>query len=307
MSQHLCYSFIVNDAVRTDINDEARWNLLQKKTQEIRVVQAFELFRKNGIEPILIKGYAAARNYPDSETRLSLDIDFAVAGDDFDRARQIETPEGIGIDVHRELRHLDTLGWDDLFENSELIAIDGCQARVLRAEDHLRVLCVHWLTDGGSDKTRLWDIYYAVANRPPDFDWGRCLDVVTPHRRRWLVATVGLAHRYLGLDLSTTPIENEARDLPKWLVRTVEREWAAETKTRPLETAVFEPAMFVKQFAKRLRPNPIRATVEAEGDFDAKTRVFYQIGNFLSRIRPTFRRISKTLRGSSQGGNGEST
>jgi hypothetical protein len=64
--------------------------------------------------------------------------------------------------------------------------------------------------------------------------------------------------------------------------------------------------MFLKQFAKRLRPNPIRATVEAEGDLDAKTRVFYQIGNFLSRIWPTFRRISSTLRGAGRGGNGES-
>lgn len=295
----------MNEAVRTEINDEARWNLLQKKTQEIRVVQAFELFRRNGIEPVLIKGYAAARNYPDSETRLSLDIDFAVGAADFEKARQIETPEGIGIDVHRELRHLDTLPWNDLFENSELTEISGCRVRLLRAEDHLRVLCVHWLTDGGWDKSRLWDIYYAIANRSHDFDWPRFLDVVTPRRRRWLVATVGLAQRYLGLDLTDTPIENEARDLPKWLVRTVEREWARE-RERPMETTVFEPAMFVKQFVRRLSPNPIRATVEAEGDFDAKTRVFYQIGNFLSRIMPTLRRISKTLRGVGQGGNGGS-
>ncbi|HVF48226.1 MAG TPA: nucleotidyltransferase family protein [Pyrinomonadaceae bacterium] len=290
----------MNDAVRTEINDEARWNLLQKKTQEIRVVQAFELFRKNGIEPILIKGYAAARNYPESETRLSIDIDFAVAAADFDRAREIKAPEGIGIDVHRELRHLDTLPWEDLFGNSQMIEVDSCRARVLRDEDHLRVLCVHWLTDGGSDKSRLWDIYYAVANRPPDFDWGRFLDVVTPRRRRWLVATVGLARRYLGLDVSGTPIDAEARHLPKWLEKTVEREWAAETKTRPMEAVVLEPAMFVKQFVKRLRPNAIRATVEAEGDFEARTRVHYQIRNFVSRIKPTVRRIVETVRGLSR-------
>ena len=286
----------MNDAVRTAIDDEARWNLLQNKAQEVRVVEAFELFRKNGIEPVLIKGYAAARNYPDSETRLSLDVDFAVADSDFEKARTIETPEGLGVDVHRELRHLDTLPWDDLFRNSQMIELNGCSVRVLRAEDHLRVLCVHWLTDGGSDKTRLWDIYYAIAHRPPDFDWGRFLDVVTPRRRRWLVATIGLARRYLGLDLAGTPIETEARDLPKWLIRTVEREWALE-RERPMETAVFDRAMFVNQLARRLRPNPIRAAVEAEGDFDAKTRVFYQIGNFVSRIRPTLRRIVRTVRG----------
>jgi len=282
-------------APKNEINDELRWNLLQKKAQEVRVAQAFQLFRKNGVEPILIKGFAAARNYPDSRVRLSLDIDFAVAAGDFEKARVIETPEGVGIDVHRELRGLDTLGWTNLFENSQLIEIDGCSVRVPRAEDHLRVLCVHWLTDGGSNKDRLWDIYYAIESRGADFDWGRFLDVVSPVRRRWLVATAGLAHRYLGLDLSGTPIENEALDLPVWLIKTVEREWASGTPERPMETTVYDPGVFLMQLRKRLRPNPIRATVEMEGSFDARTRVFYQIGNFLSRIAPTYRRIWRTL------------
>ena len=284
---------------KTQINDEARWNILQRKAQEVRVARAFCLLRSNGIEPVLIKGFAAGRNYPESVIRLSIDTDLAVAAADFQRAYEIAVSsdaEGLAIDLHRELRHLDTLDWEDLFENSKLIAIDGGTVRLLRPEDHLRVLCVHWLNDGGTDRGRLWDIYYAVENRPADFDWGRFLDVVSRRRRRWLICTVGLAHRFLGLDISETPINTEARDLPAWLVKAVEREWASETKPIPMEATLKDRRKFIDQFKKRLRPNPIRATIEMEGSFDAKTRVFYQIGNFFMRIAPSYRRVADTLR-----------
>lgn len=286
-------------AANTEINDERRWNMLQRKAQEVRVGRAFELLRSEGIEPILIKGFAAGRNYPDSIVRLSIDTDLAVAEADYERAAAIavsSAADGLAIDLHRALRHLDTLPWNDLFENSKLVEIDGGTVRVLRPEDHLRVLCVHWLNDGASNKDRLWDIYYAVENRAPDFDWHRFLDPVSSRRRRWLVCTIGLASHFLGLDLSDPPIKAEARDLPDWLIETVEREWASETKHVPMEAAIKDRKVLIKQFIKRFRPNPIRATIEMEGSLDARTRIFYQIANFFMRIAPSFRRVSETIR-----------
>lgn len=285
------------------ITDDGRWNLLQKKAQEAHVLRAFALFRAHGIEPILIKGWAAGRFYPDSKTRLSTDIDLAVSAADFETASCIPgSPDtrGLAIDVHRELRHLDTVEWNDLFENSEILDIEGGSIRVLRPEDHLRVLCVHWLSDGGSNKDRLWDIYYAVDNRPRDFDWERFLNSVDSHRRRWLVCTIGLAHRFLGLEIDDTPIGSEARDLPAWLIKTVEREWTSETRAWALEVVLYDPKMLVKQITKRMRPNPIWATVQMEGSFDARTRIFYQLGNFFWRIPSSYRRISARLKAGNQ-------
>lgn len=285
------------------MTDELRWNLLQKKAQEQRVLKAFALFREHGIEPILIKGLAAGLNYPETKVRLSIDTDLAVAKNDFDAALSLcSSPdgEGLAVDLHSELRHLDTVAWDDLFANSRLVDIDGGSMRILRAEDHLRVMIVHWLTDGGSNRERLWDIYHAVANREHDFDWGRFLDIVGKNRRRWLTCTLGLAHRFLGLDLDDTPVKKDALDLPKWLVETVEKEWATDTPNIPLEVALNNPRVFAKQFIKRLRPNPIWATVQMEGSFDARTRVFYQIGNGIKRIAPSYRRIRDTIKGSSK-------
>ncbi|MFZ1701104.1 MAG: nucleotidyltransferase family protein [Pyrinomonadaceae bacterium] len=280
------------------ITDEFRWNLLQKRTQEINAVRAVTLFRENAIEPILIKGISAGRYYPADRPRISIDVDLAVASGQFDAALAVarsKEANGLAIDLHNELRHLDTLAWDDLFDRSELTAVDKGEIRMLCAEDALRVLCLHWLTDGGANRERLWDIFYAVANRDADFDWDRLLNVVSPTRRRWIVCTLGLAAKYLGLDLTESPVAADALDLPKWLIETVEQEWASKTKFEPLEVAITDRKRLLKQLGRRLRPNPIWATIQAEGSFDAKTRVFYQIANIFRRTAPSFRRVTATI------------
>lgn len=285
-------------AEEISITDDFRWNLLQRKAAEVRASSAFAIFRQHGIEPILIKGLAAALNYPETVSRESIDMDLAVSETDFEAAKAIaESAEakGLAIDLHRELRHLDTVAWADLFRNSHLMEFATGEIRVLRPEDHLRVLCVHWLTDGGSNKSRLWDIYYAIKNRAADFDWDRFLNVVDANRRRWLVCTLGLADRYLDLDLRGTPVETEARDLPNWLTKTVEREWASETHLVPLEVSIYDLKTLLPQIKRRLRANPIWATLHMNGSFDAKTRFFYKIGSAFKRIPSSYHRISETL------------
>jgi hypothetical protein len=279
------------------LNDIVRWNLIQRRAQEARASRAVNLLREHGIESILIKGYAAGLFYPDEELRDCIDVDLAVAKNDFPIAAEIARSKeagGFAIDLHCELRHLDTVPWSDLFENS--ILLKGSAIRVLRPEDNLRVLCVHWLTDGGTNKDRLWDIYYAVHNRAEDFDWDRFLNSVSRRRRRWLICTIGLAHRSLGLEIGDTPISDEALDLPEWFVDTVEREWVSETKPMPLEVTLKDRSMFFRQIWKRLRPNPIWATVQMEGDLDAGTRVFYQAANMVRRIPSSYRRIYNEIK-----------
>jgi hypothetical protein len=302
MSGRLVTMARVNAANTGPLTDDVRWGILQRKTQEVRACRAFELFRQRGIEPILIKGLAAAMWYPPDVPRLSIDMDLAVSREDFPSAENIAAEgslEGLAIDVHSELRHLDTVPWLDLFSNSVLLKLDGYDIRVLRPEDHLRVVCVHWMTDGGREKKKLWDIHYMVANRPADFDWQRCLDTVPEHRRRWLICALGLASRYTGLDLVGTPVENEAPNLPDWLIRTVENEWSGDPLI-PMEVGIFDLKNLPRQIAKRLRPNPLWSTIHMEGSLDARTRAFYQIGSFFKRIIPSYRRVSrdvaKTLR-----------
>jgi hypothetical protein len=265
---------------------------------EAGIVTAFKVFRRHGVESILIKGWAAARNYPPDVPRFYGDIDLAVSASDYDKARAlVDGPdaEAKGVDLHRELRHLDTLEWSELVERSELVDIEDDQVRILAPEDHLRVLCVHWLTNGGEDKTRLLDILYAVRNRPKSFNWSRCLDVVGPNRRSWIVSTIGLAHRYLGLELDGLPFAEEARKLPAWLTKSVERSWSNESRLRGIDESITDRQQFIRQVRSRIPPNPIQATVFCEGVFDDRSRAPYQVRDIFGRLIPSVRRLSRAI------------
>ena len=124
----------------TETND-AKWNVLQVKLQEHNTCKAFKAFRAGGFEPILIKGFAAARNYPPDVGRSSVDIDLCFAPDEYEKAKRFyeeNRVSGIGVDFHEGFRHLDSLPWTELFERSELIPVEDSDARVLCPEDHLR-------------------------------------------------------------------------------------------------------------------------------------------------------------------------
>jgi Uncharacterised nucleotidyltransferase len=280
------------------MNVDSRWRSLYVKKLEAEVVSAFQFLRSEGIEPLLIKGWAAARNYPQSVERFYSDVDLAVAAADFDRAKRLlanKPGTKIGIDLHREIRHLDTRPWHEVVCDSLELEISGELIRIPSCEDHLRVLAVHWLNDGGTRKDRLWDIYYAVQNRPESFDWERCLTSVSDVRRSWIITVIGLAHKYLGLAVNDLPFAEEAINLPKWLVATVEKEWKANSPVKPLNSCLNDPKELLKQIRKRIPPNSIQATIEMEGRFDNGSRLKYQVGSMIKRVGPSIRGIRVTL------------
>lgn len=287
---------------KMSVDNRIKWKMLHAKVFELRIRETFEVFRQNRIEPILIKGWAAGLNYPNCFERIYTDIDLAVSADDYRKALEIAGGHRKYIDIHRGLRHLDTVDWRDLFENSELISSGGdgdggaAAIRVLRPEDHLRVLCVHWLNDGGAYKERLWDIYYAVENRRADFDWERCLGIIDKKRETWILCVLGLAERYLGLNLEDTPVAGRTQNIiPGWVIKTVVREWNTQAKLKPLETVIGSKKDLCAQIKLRLPPNPIQSTIEMEGDFNSGSRIPYQIGGMLLRLKILTGRLMKYL------------
>ncbi len=277
-------------------NDRYRWKMLQRQVQEKRIETIFKALDERHIEAVLIKGWAAARNYPQPFERLAADVDAAVRPEDFAAAEKHLAGRGIGgVDLHKGLRRLDPVGWDDLYANAETVEIGGARVKVLCAEDHLRILCAHWLGDGGADKERLWDIFYAVENRPAQFDWERCLDAAGSKRRRWTACAVGLAHKYLGLEIEDTPLAAEAKDLPGWLIETVEREWTRGVRLKPLHICLGNGKELYEQIKLRIPPNPIQATFDVEGAFDERTRIPHQIGSLFVRFKPSLQRIGQVI------------
>jgi len=277
-------------------DNDNKWNLLQAKINETKVCDAFEVFENSGIDPILIKGFAAARFYPESVGRAYVDVDLAVSPDKFEEAERLvkQKATGVNIDLHKGFRHLDTVSWEKLFARSEVLELKRKEIRLLAPEDHLRVLCVHWLTDGGENKERLWDIFYAVENRPENFSWEKCLGVVAENRQRWVIYTIGLAHKFLDLDISGLPFEKEATGLPNWLPIEVKKHWDANNPIVPLEHCLNDRKKFWKQIKKRIPPNPIFSTVSMDGNLEAKSRAFYQAGNVFKRFIPSIKAILRT-------------
>ncbi len=271
------------------MDDKYRWYLLKLKEHEILIRRSFDSFRDIGIEPVLFKGWVTAKFYPWGVPRFFSDTDLAVSKDDFDKARlfcQNDDIQSLNIDLHNEFRHLDSESWGDLFHRSQLIDLDGTAIRILSPEDHLRIICVHWLNDGGAYKDRLWDIHYAVQNRQPDFDWDLCLNTTTTVRRRWIICAIGLAHRHLGLQIDDLSFADEAKIIPAWIEKALEKEWKSQVRLRPLITCLHDRKLMFEQVRKRLPPNPIQSTIEMEGSFDAPSRVYYQLGGFFKRIAP---------------------
>lgn len=265
---------------------EHRFKLLHYKVQSQRLAQSWAKFEEAGYKPILIKGWAAAQLYPNPCDRQYTDIDLIFSPTDFGDAEEFlkENSMPTAIDLHKGARHLDSLSFDNLYSNSVLIDCEGTKIRILREEDHLRVLCIHWLNDGGADKERLWDIYHGINNRSEKFDWHRLLEKISKKRRRWIVCAIGLAHKYLDLNLDDTPIAAEAKNLPSWLTKAVEREWASSVRLTPLQQVRHDKQKLWQQIKKRLPPNPIQATIEMEGHFDMVPRLFYQFADIFLRL-----------------------
>lgn len=268
--------------------------MLEQKVQETRISACFSLLSDLDFHPILFKGYVAAANYPKDHDRRYADLDIAVPFSEYEKVREY-LPElfkkHIPVDLHCEFRQLDTLDWDELYSRSEIKRIGDSDVRVPCPEDHLRILCVHWLNDGGEYRERLWDIYYAVANRPQDFDWDKCLGCVSKVRREWVIYCIGLAHKYLGLDIKQLPFKEEALNLPAWLPDFLEKEWASNIRTVPLRIAYKRHGMILKQIGKRIPPNPLLAAVQTESSLDTNFLLSMQLRSIFLRSKASIKRF----------------
>src|SRR5262249_5230360 len=157
-----------------------------------------------GIEPLLFKGWAIARLYPEPGLRASGDIDLCVRPEEYAAALAAlrDVPEAAGrLDIHRGFspRHLgfsllNDRTLDALYEREEWVSLGDTRVRILSPEEHLRFLCLHLLGHGGWRALWLCDVAVALESRPSTFDWDRCL---SGDRRRsdWVACTLGLAHR----------------------------------------------------------------------------------------------------------------
>jgi len=286
------------------LEEAYRLHSIHSAVLENKVKDVFSLLRGGGVEPLLLKGWAVARLYPEAGLRPCGDIDLWVKPAEFSRAKALLEAAGdlrYWVDLHANFYRQYERAVSDVLAQSQLVELDGVEISVPRVEDHLRYLCLHFLTHGAWRPLWLCDIALIVESRPGDFDWSRCLGA-TPRYADWIACAIGLAHQLLDADISGVPVEERARKLPSWLVPAVLRQWGAGAGMSYADKA----ALTVQ--AGRLRPhglmtawrehwrNPIQATVELSAAFNERSRAPLQLAAGLKRLPKFTRDLVRNLR-----------
>jgi hypothetical protein len=221
------------------------------------------ILRSDGIEPILVKGWAAASSYPDPGLRPYMDIDLVVPPGLENRAGELMRAHKIrNVDFeHWELTAFDDRRYRDLYERSRLLDLDGIEVRVPGPEDHLRLMCIHLLKHGGTRPIWFCDIGAAIEMRPPNFDWDRLTG--NDHRKQWIAYTIVLAHRLLGVAIGDTPFVSWK--IPHWMEKSILHDWSTPRRIlsmKPVKIidSMQGPAAIIHALQVRW-PNPIQITV----------------------------------------------
>jgi Uncharacterised nucleotidyltransferase len=286
-----------------------RTQTLRGAIHERNIKLIFAALRAAKIEAMLLKGWAIARSYPERGLRPYGDIDLAVrpeqtaeaeaALSELDLANNYRTY----IDLtHEEIEKYTDRKWDELCARSRTIPLDSVDVRILSAEDHLRLICIHLLKHGGWRPLWLCDVALAIESRPDDFDWEYCLGR-NRKNANWITSTIGLANHLLGARIDDLPVATEANRLPHWLARYVLKLWESPQPRNhiwmlryksPMASYLRRPSGAIEDLRSRW-PNPIEATIRMNGTLNEWSRFHYQLSYCLLRSAHFLRDLPRML------------
>ena len=278
-------------AAAAALKDSYHTQSLQTALHEWEVGHVFARLRSAGVEPILLKGLAAARLYAEQGLRPAGDIDLCVRPERYEAAREVIWKPGRKgtalIDLHHDpAAILERDGWDGVYDRSSLIPLDGSEVRVLGHEDNLRYLCLHLLRHSAYRPLWLCDVAAALESAPADFDWELALgqEELT---RNWVTCVIDLARRLLGARREDLPGEAKSARAPSWLVAEVLRQWERPTTAEHLPRELLavslrHPARALPALLSRW-PDPIGAVVGLKQPFDERARLPRQLRFYVAQ------------------------
>ncbi len=251
-------------------------------------VQAVRALRAAGIEPLLGRGAAAAVAYPEPGLRPYGDVDLHVpqeaAGDAREALRR--RPPCLHVDLHAGFGPLNDRPANELLRRSRKVDLEGHAIRVFGAEDHLRLLGLHFLKHGGWRPLWLCDIAALLEAEGSSLDWGYFGS--GDERRTDAVARVlTLAGELLGARLDSVPRELASRRPPRWMTEQVLRAWGNPDFVphgcrRPI--ARTRGAGEILRGLRQRWPNGVEATAARGAWFDAGPRLPLQLAECLARV-----------------------
>ena len=264
-----------------------RLHALQVSIHEHDLRELVRFFRSAGIEPVLGKGWAVARLYPEPALRPYGDFDFYVPPAQFQAAQNAAARADVppcGVDLHCGIPDLGDRPVEDWFGRTRLVPLDELGVRILGPEDQLRLSCWHLLRHGAWRPLWLCDCAVLVETRPADFDWDYCLRG-SRRQVQALLCVLGLAEQLLGACLDGTPVARRAGSVPRWLIPSVLRQWGRpydRCTDQPLAESLRHPGDWLAALGRRW-PNPIEATLSTRAPFNELPRLPFQLADCLAR------------------------
>jgi len=289
-----------DSAAATELRQAYRLYTLQSPINKNKIRKVFTTLSAANVEPILIKGWAAARHYPEQGLRPYGDIDVCVRKEDYRKARQalmILEPTKFRVDLHAGFKRFGIKEEEQLYARSERVDFDGTEVRILGAEDHLRVISFHLMREGAWRPLWLVDVAAALESRDRGFDWDYCFGERL--QARPVISAIALASLLLGAKIDDIPEAERFGQNPRWLVSTVLNEWgsAKPSMTRRHDRPMIGHLRQQGDVLAGLRdrwPNAIEATTNMHGPFNELPRFPFQIGNSLWRIGAFLAHLPKT-------------
>jgi Uncharacterised nucleotidyltransferase len=274
------------------LHEAYRLHVIRAALRQRGLLGVLAALQSAGVDPILIKGWAVARIYPDPGLRPFGDHDLVARPEQHADAASVIANvqiEECYVDLHNGFGRLSDQGLEALYARSQIVPLGDVEVRILGPEDHLVLLVRHFLRHNAWRPLWLCDIAAALESRPADFDWDRCLGG-SGRRANWVACTLGLAHQLLDARVEDTPVASRANRLPTWFVPAVLRQW--DQCVGPGErgrivhyvgTHWRHPMQIVRE--GRLRWDmPIAATVALDGPLNGIPRTPFQLGLALAHV-----------------------
>lgn len=249
-------------------------------------------FAERGVRPLLVKGWGAARIYPEAGLRPYDDFDFYVVPEQRPAAKTVveafRHPAGVAIELHEDYNFPFDIPLEALFGAGCRLSCGRAQVLVPAPEHHLRLLCLHMLYHGGWRPLWLCDLG-AFVEAHPDLNPSRVLTGIQP-ADSWVAGALLLARDLLDARLPAGLAQALPAAPPAWLGPALTRQWARAIGSSAQPSLVRTlcrswPNLGDMSEAIRLRwQNPLEASLEVGAPFDEAHRFPVQVRAALSRV-----------------------
>jgi len=294
-------SALADQASAAPLRETYRYQTLRVRLLERQLRETIARLRDHGIEPILAKGWALGRLYPEAGLRPYGDLDLLVLPFQYQKARAALTGPGVPpapVELHTDFPMLGDRCAERLFEKSRLVPFEGTSIRILGPEDQLRLATLHGLNHGLCRPLWLCDVAVALEAISSEFDWRYAL-WGDPWLSEGVLSGILLAGTVLGVDLEKAGIPELRQDAepPPWMASAALRAFGARQHYMDLPDPgelLLHPSAFLK--ATRLRwANALEVAYRRRASWSRGPGLPLQLLDYLARSGGFLTRVPGVL------------